>query len=364
MKVLFISNIPSPYRVDFFNELGKLCELTVAFEGKRATDRDEKWKSNCSINYNNVFLRGKRINNDQFFSPSIIKVIKKKKYDYIIIGNYSSPTSMLAIEYMKLHNIKFWIEADGGLVSNERKLKYLLKKYLISSASGWFSSGKMTTEYLIYYGAKQEKIYWYPFTSLYKKEILHYPLSTSEKNKIREQNKGKKIVLAVGQFIYRKGFDILLKAWKQCPITNELYIIGAEPTEEYKKLVKNLQLNNVKFLGFKEKEELKKYYQMADLFVLPTREDIWGLVVNEAMASGLPIITTERCVAGQELVENGVNGYIVPVDNIDVLAEKINLILDDNEKIQEMSKASIKKIQNYTIENMAQIHFELLKSNL
>lgn len=93
-----------------------------------------------------------------------------------------------------------------------------------------------------------------------------------------------KVVLTVGQFIHRKGFDVLLEAWKDCSKDAELYIVGAEPTEEYQRIKEELELNNAYFVGFKTEDQLKQYYKAADLFVLSTREDIWGLVVNEAMA--------------------------------------------------------------------------------
>lgn len=185
MKVLFMANIPSPYRVDFFNELGKYCDLTVTFEGKSATDRDKKWQADKFKNFKAVFLNGIRTKSDQFLSFGIIKIIKQN-FDKIIVGGYSTPTSMLAIEYMKLKNIKFFIEADGGFISKENKLKYLVKKHFISAASGWFSSGKMTTEYLVHYGADEAKIYLYPFTSLKAEDILPKIPTNEEKQKLRK----------------------------------------------------------------------------------------------------------------------------------------------------------------------------------
>ena len=143
MKVLFLTNIPSPYRVDFFNELGLLCDLTVTFEGTYATDRDSKWKCDEIKNFTPLFMRGVRINSDSFFCPKIIKIIKQK-WDVIVVGVYSSITSMLAIEYMRRKKIPFYIEADGGLIYPDKKLKYNIKKHFISSASGWLSSGLMT----------------------------------------------------------------------------------------------------------------------------------------------------------------------------------------------------------------------------
>lgn len=166
------------------------------------------------------------------------------------------------------------------------------------------------------------------------------------------------MVVAVGQFIYRKGFDVLLKAWKNCPADDELYIIGDKPTEDVLRLKALLNLKNVYFPGYKNKTELNQYYDAADLFVLPTREDIWGLVINEAMAHGLPVITTDRCVAGLELVQNGMNGYIVPADNSEVLSERINKILNDDNLRIKMSQESLRRICSYTIENMVNEHMK------
>lgn len=170
----------------------------------------------------------------------------------------------------------------------------------------------------------------------------------------------KKVVISVGQFIPRKGFDVLLNAWKNCNKEYDLYIIGAEPTAEYIDIKNRLKLDNVYFEGFKTKEILKEYYRAADLFVLPTREDIWGLVVNEAMANGLPVITTSRCVAGLELVEDGVNGFIVPTDDSTMLSMRINEVLENDSLRYKMAIESLKRIRPYTIENMSKIHWKIL----
>ena len=113
---------------------------------------------------------------------------------------------------------------------------------------------------------------------------------------------------------------------------------------------------------FKTKEELKCYYQAADLFVFPTREDIWGLVVNEAMANGLPVITTDKCVAGLELIRDGENGYIVPVENVDILAGKITVLLQNDSLRKIMAQKSLEYIKRYTIENMAVAHLKIIRS--
>ena len=122
-----------------------------------------------------------------------------------------------------------------------------------------------------------------------------------------------------------------------------IYIVGGEPTEEYLQMRASLGLGNVHFVGFQKKEALSRYYRAADLFVLPTREDIWGLVINEAMAYGLPVITTDRCVAGLDLVEEGVNGSIVPVEDAAALAGKMKELLSSD--LEKMGTASLEKIR-------------------
>ena len=94
---------------------------------------------------------------------------------------------------------------------------------------------------------------------------------------------------------------------------------------------------------------------------LIVQEDIWGLVINEAMAYGLPVITTDRCVAGLELVEEGVNGSIVPVGDDAALAGKMKEILSSD--LEKMGTASLEKIRAYTIENMAKAHVAIFEKD-
>lgn len=361
MKVLFMANIPSPYRVKFFDELGKYCDLTVTFEGKKATDRDAGWKARATTSFRSVYLKGIRTSSDQFLCPGIVKILNRR-FDHIIVGGYSTPTSMLAIEYMRLRRISFWIEADGGIISNDNKLKYGLKRHLISSASAWFSSGKATTEYLVHYGAKQEKTCVYPFTSVSANQILDHLPTKEEKENLRKELgvTEQKMIISVGRFIPVKGFDVLMKAAKNLPSDIGVYIVGGQPDENYLKMQNELNLSHVHFIDFMSPDRLAKYYQAANLFVLMTRGDVWGLVVNEAMANGLPVITTDRCVAGLELVQNGKNGYIVPVDDADALAEAITKFYVGD--MQGMAENALKAIRGYTIEEMAKRHIQILET--
>ncbi len=362
-RVLFLTNYASPYRVHFFDELGKCMDVTVLYSERieYMLHRDASWFESGSGGFHPVQLKQSMNIRGKILCWEVLSWLKKP-WDAIVICGYSNPTVVLAMLYLRLRGIPFYMEVDGGLVRQEGKAKFLVKKTLVTLANQWLSSGKHTTDYLVHYGAKREKVLEYPFTSLFEENLLPRTVSAQEKQTLRrELGIGEeKMILSIGQFIHRKGFDVLLHAAQKLEPGVGIYIVGGEATEAYKQLRESLNLPNVHFLGFQKKDQLAKYYKAADLFVLPTREDIWGLVINEAMAYGLPVITTDRCVAGLDLVEDGVNGYIVPVGDADALAEKICLAL--NGDLAAMGAASLEKIRPYTLENMAKTHVEIFEN--
>lgn len=355
MKILFLTNCPSPYRVAFFNELAKKYDLTVLYEIDQAKNRSEKWKSEEQYDFHAVYLNSLYRKTEGAFCPEIIKYIKQFRDEIIIVGGYSTPTGMCAILYMKQHHIPFVLNCDGGMVKNDPWLKRHIKTFFIGSASYWLSTGKVCTDYLIHYGAKKERIYPYTFTSVRLNEIG----GASEECKMDIRAKlgihENKVVLFVGSFIYRKGLDILLAAVKDLVDTaivlvggDDISAFGPDDGKDYK--------CHIYIEGFKTKTELKLYYQAADVFVLPTREDVWGLVVNEAMAAGLPVVTTDQCGAGLELIQNGENGYVVPIGKTEELAQKISMVLNDKVLMEHMKIQNLRKMEHYTIEEMAAQH--------
>ena len=357
MKVLFLVNIPSPYRVDFFGELGKLCDLTVLYELKEAADRDRSWYGdNSSGNYKYEFLKPVFKLTSSAFCPSVKKYLKDPSYDLIVVGGFSTPTGMYAIRCLRSHKRPFILNCDGGMVSDrESRFKYAFKHYFISSASLWISPSKTSDDYLKHYGAREKDIYRYPFTSLYKADI------SGKNTDLRDRKQA--TIISVGNFIPRKGFDILIKAMESVKTPAVLKIVGGTAGEDYIGLKENCERANplvrIEFESFKDKKTLFEMYRASDLFVLATRYDIWGLVVGEAMACGLPVITTTTCNAGVELVHEGENGYLVSPEDPAGLAGSINKALSGD--LKAMGKRSLEIISGYTYEEMAKRHIEIFE---
>ncbi len=361
MRVLFLTNIPSPYRVKFFNELGKSCSLTVLFERGSSSERDISWQMQEFENFCGHILKGIKIGVDKAAAPEVIRYLAKERYDVIVVGNPLTPTGGLAIQYMKSRHIPYCIESDGGFAKNGKGIKEKIKKNILTGAAAYLSTSDIHDRYYMTYGADTNKIYRYPFTSITEADIRDMPSQDQEKSALKAELgiKENKVILSVGQFIYRKGFDILIKACRGLGPETGVYIIGGQATQEYIDLVNEYQLSNIHFIGFKVSKELAKYYRAADLFVFPTREDVWGLVVNEAMSKGLPVISGNRCIAAVELVKNAENGYLVQSEDIADFEEKIRLVINDAETMKKMSARSLEIIKDYTIEAMAKRHIEI-----
>lgn len=353
MKVFILTTVMAPYRVQLFSEIGKQCELYVCFEQMRSPERDESWYDESSANFRLVELK-KWDASIKTVKAEVIKHIRNIRPDIVIAYEYHTNTSLLMMSYCQLMRIPYLINCDGALLS--KSIKDIVKKFYISKAKGFISSGKMADQYLLHYGAIKNRIYFNHFTSLHEKDIIQKVPSIEEKEHARKINSiaEQKVILSVGQFIHRKGYDVLLKAVANLPRNIGIYIIGGKATPEYKQIVDEYTLENVHFLDFMSPEELSCYYIAADLFVLPTREDVWGLVINEAMACGLPIVTTDRCVAGVEMIKDKVNGYLVPVGNHELLGTAINDILSNEVMRNNMATENLRIIRDYTYETSAQ----------
>ena len=361
MKILWLANIPSPYRVNFFNELGKYCELTVLFEKRVSTERDVSWKNTNIKRFKAVFLKGKNIGVAEAFCPSVIKYINNK-YDHIVVTTFSDPTGILAILYMRVKNIVYEIESDGAFPGSGKGIKERIKRFLISHSVLCFSTSIIHDNYYYTYGAEKSKVIRYPFTSVFEKDILPHPLTPENKREIKSVIgvTEEYMILAVGQFIYRKGYDVLIKALVSMPKNIGVYIVGGQATKEYLSLKEHYGLNNLHFIEFKTGNDLKNYYYAADVFVHPTREDIWGLVINEAMSCALPVVTTEKCIAGMQMIKNAENGCIVPInDECDLKLAIISCM--NNPK---MAENALDTARWYTLEKMTLSHMNTWRSRL
>lgn len=365
MKVLFLTNIPSKYRVDFFNLLGKSCELTVLFERCNLKFRDESFVVNNFINFSGIYLNAFSLGNDNTISFKVKKYIKHGNYDLIILGNYHTFTSVITANWLIKHKIPYGLSIDGMFIQqNENKIKHQIKKRIFSNASWFVTTGAYSVNTIKYYGGKEENCYLYPFSSIKNQNILDDIVSKDLKRKIRHRynlKEDSKVYLYIGQMIERKGIDTLLLGF---PNDNkyQLLLIGGKLNKQYEEIIKRRKLSNVVSLPFIQFNNLKDYYMLSDFFVLPTNEDAWALVINEALAYSLPIISTNKALGALELIMNQHTGYVIENNNPEVLEHTI--VKSSKLSIDEyifMQKSCLNLAKKYTIEKMVEMHLRIFK---
>lgn len=364
MKILIFSNIPSPYFVEYLNELGKRADVYAVFERKKASNRDHTWEIVNAKCFQFEFLDGINYNTESAFSLRVISLIKKNRDRVIIFANPTTPTGIIGINFCKLFHIPYALQSEGGIPRNSRGFKEKLKERLIPGATLYLTGMKPEEDYFTAYGAPIQRVKQYPFASLSESDIIDIPPSEEEKDRIKKELNitYERIILYVGRMLKVKGVDVLIRACTNLEDNIGIYLVGGSETEEYAELAKRCNIGNLVFINHVQLDQLKRYYLAADLLVLPTRSDTWGLVINEAMSFGLPIITTDACVAGNQLITEGVNGFVVKSEDFIQMHEKIEQVMADPGLRREMANNNVSKIRPYTYENMAKVIYEYLIS--
>ncbi len=358
MRVLIIFNHPAPYKVNVFNELSKLIDLTVIFERTKESDRPDSFYGNQKYEFEAITLKDGYIGKWGSISNNVRKYIKNQyhEYDYILMNGYSHLAEIKAIRYMAKHKIKFGLLINGGIIkSKECSLKKNYKTSIVNKASYYLSPSQKSNEYLEYYGADPSKIHNYCYSNFFYKDIT----SPSKNEKLEARKKfglplEGKIFINPSQFIERKNNLYLISLFKDRKDT--LVLVGDGPLKsKYEEYIAEHKMTNVFILPFLKKEDLFYLYKACDIHITLSKEDIFGHTVLEAFANGLPVISSNKVISALEYVKDGYNGYLVDLNNekqIKEALEKCDNSLSDN---------AIKSAQKNTFENSALSIYQILK---
>jgi len=356
-KVFLITNIPTPYRIPLFNELDKQLEekglkLKVIFGSLGY--RHRKWKidlSECKFDFKILPSQCITLFNHEkvlFTYRGLLRLIKKENPKIVIANAFSIATTKIWL-YSWFRRIRYIIWS-GAIESKKRpdsKLRKIQRKLLIKRAGGFIAYGKRAKEYLINLGASPEKVE----IGINTVDNDFFQRGVEKYRSTLEKRNSKKILLYVGYLVKRKRLDLLLKAIKILATKRDDFILkivgdGTEK-ENLIKLVGYLGIARfVSFEGYKQKEELIKYYGEADCFLFPTDFDIWGLVLMEAMAAGLPCIVSFNSGATHDLIIHSNNGIIINFAQLEEVADKINWLLSNPDKAKEIGRRAANLIAN------------------
>jgi glycosyltransferase involved in cell wall biosynthesis len=346
----FYTNMPTPYQVDFFDALKNYFDLHVIYFTARESDR--QWDLSATGNgYKVSVLKNgplaklvqKKVSSFHS-SPDIIKLIKADKSSFVIVnGTYWSPNVVRAISIS--HSMKKWVAYwSEPVFPVNSQLKFWLKKLMLSTVLNKtdciLAIGSRAETGFRSYGY-QKAIYQVPY-NINTELFVRSNLDQQKLNDLEKEHKrsGEYIFLSSGSLIERKGMDIVIEAFHEAgkKANIKLFILG--DGEEKEKLVKLTQGDErIRFIGFQQKEMMPYWFNLADTFVFATRYDGWGLVINEALAAGKPVISSDAAGAAVDQL-NADNAFICEKNDIAGIARAMSLLASDRILNDELAKKS------------------------
>lgn len=360
-KVVLLTSMIPPYRIPVFNYLGRNGNFDFKVVALAESEGNRQWelaKEKIQFDYEvlpglHAFIRCRDW--PIHLNWGLLRRLIKNKGDIFILTGYESLSCWLTLIYTKLFRKKliFW---NGSTLESSRSNNFLinaLRRLFIRSADSYLTYGTQAKEFLVHYGAKPEKVVVgcnTVGTDYFAKESSR--LASKKEEIKKEKGYPSKIILFSGQLIPRKNLDVLLEAFKEIATRDiGLIVLGDGPLKStYLGWCQKNELENVFFEGFRQIEELPKYYTVADVFVMPSLREVWGLVVNEAMACGLPVVVSSRAGAAYDLVKEGKNGYVFNPGDLQQLKEILERLLKNDSLRSEMGRKSFEIIKNYGVD--------------
>ncbi|MHB1945331.1 MAG: glycosyltransferase family 4 protein [Metallibacterium sp.] len=357
-RIVYWNNIPSPYMVERFNALAArgAFEFEAWFNDRLESGRSwEVDESTWQFKYR--YLPATRVWGRVLHWP--LPVLGRKPD--VLVSLYAEPAFLVGWSLAKLRGSKtgFWVEVTFDRWVHRTRFKEFIKRWLFPRVDAIVTVGADGKQFAERYGAPSERIFFAPHTI----DVAHYRGGSGAARPQREALRAElglqgTVFIYVGRLWWGKGLHTLLEAFDVAQRAGSeevsLLLVGDGPEETIlRQRCAEHGLRNVVFAGFKQKLELPHYYALADVFVFPTLGDPYGLVVDEAMACSLPIISTSAAGEIRDRVEEGANGYIVSPEDSHALAARMLELAQNPELRLRMGQLSAEKILGHTPDKWA-----------
>jgi glycosyltransferase involved in cell wall biosynthesis len=359
IRVALLHNIISPHVVPLFRRLAAEPDIQLKVYFLAETDLNRRWATEVGGSFDFAILphRAIRVGRQDlhtfFINPTILQQLRRDGFDVVISAGWDSFAAMATFALCKVLRKPFilWSGSTINEPSWRRTLTLPLVRAIVRGSDGWIAYGSRARDYLVRLGAPTARV----SIAYNTVDVEWFQAQSDQLRPRREELRGElglsagPVILYVGQLIVRKGALDLLNAHEQVlqrlP-SAQLVLVGYGPLEpELRAQVAARRITGVTFAGHVKLPDLPRYYAVADVFVLPSHEEVWGLVLNEAAASGLPLLTTDVTGAAADLVVPGRNGKVVPPQRPDALAAAL---MDALENATEMGAASRELISTKT----------------
>lgn len=386
MKVLYANPIFLDYRIPYYKRLkelfnnnffvmysplrykGRYDSVLIKIPnilGKNAIEyTEEKLYDASTYSFNKYTVGGKHIP----VPRKLFKRIREIKPDVIITEGFFQWTPWIILyKFFFKTKLLMGYERTCHTERNASWIKILHRKITNKFIDGYLVNGTETKKYLESLGIKPNKIF-IGGMNADGEGLRNAVKQQPEKERLMfkehfKRSKNGLIFLFTGKVIKRKGIDFLLTAWnthiKKFPHDSLIIVGDGDLLDKLQNAYKRLQ--SVYFEGRIEYDLIYKYYSIADVYILPTIEDNWSLVIPEAMSCGLPVTTSIYNGCHIELIKEGINGFVFDTYKIETIVAVLEKFHSVN--LQEFGKASIEIEKHFNTENCAmRTYYAILKT--
>jgi len=388
-RIIFLLSHPVQYYSPLFVEIANQPELdlrvlycsneNVNGHIDKGFGVEVKWDIPLLEGYNYKFMKNNSWKPSIFngfwglLNFRIFSELRNCRSSYLVINGWNYASYFLAVIAAKIFGLQLCLRGESPLNQELLRPKIILLlrkiffKYLFFKLFNYFFFiGIENKKFYEFYGVPARKLVFTPYSVDNERFAKEFEKYKNIKNELRREAGlpvNKVIILFSGKYIEKKRPMDLLKAYKE--LDNEesvlVFLGDGELRNKMNDFIRLNKLKNVFLIGFKNQTELGKYYSMAHIFVLPSGPgETWGLVVNEAMNFGLPIILSDMVGCSPNLLHQKINGFGFNMGDIEEIKNKLKLLVINKYLRLEMGKNSKVIIEKYdydvTIKNILTIN--------
>jgi glycosyltransferase involved in cell wall biosynthesis len=327
-----ISEIPTPYRLPLYERIAARDDVDVEVLFCAAEEPDRPWDVGAGLDrVPHRILRGwsptVRMGADTFvyeINPQIVSVLRSAAYDAIVVGGYSVFAEQVAVAYAKVTRTPYLLHSESHDLKPRRWWVSAAKKRILPSvigkAAAGLAAGTAATRYLEAYGLPRGRIRVFPNTVDVAAWSERAAAIRAREAEVRTRlNLPDRFQLYAGRLTEGKGVYELAEARDLLGSSAPpLVVAGEGPLAAVVSRGTGTTL-----LGFRNETELAELYALAEATVVPSRAETWGVVVNEALASGCPVIVSDAVGAAEDLVRDGENGHVFSAGDSRALAKAL-----------------------------------------
>jgi 1,2-diacylglycerol 3-alpha-glucosyltransferase len=358
-RLVILTEIIAPYRIPVFNALAARpdIELHVIFLSETDPSLRQWHVDKQGIRFSFEVLPSTRVRVGRhkiLLNRGVRAALRRARPAVILCGGYNYPASWTAAYWARRRNIPLllWSESTALDARNLRGPVEWLKRRFRNLSTAFVVPGISARDYLFALEVPGAKVFYAPNAVDVEFYSSHAAQARTSVEAVRRKfNLPERYFLYVGRLVREKGVFDLLDAYSALDDRSRsqigLVFVGDGPARE--ELIKQAaRFGSVRFTGFLQKEEAPAVYALAEALVLPTHSDTWGLVVNEAMACGVPVIVSQVAGCAADLVIVGQTGFLFSAHDVEGLLSILRKFIASPDLKNTMTSPIRQHIQGYT----------------